>query len=96
LSFFAGLRKDLEASPEAVLAAWKSGWDAPQIRLRSEQWSLAFDRFQIHFGLKCGIMSLSHVDHFTIPPPSLLQVKMHLIALSKIWREVRILDKLPP
>jgi hypothetical protein len=34
-------------------------------------------------------MMSAHVDHFTIPPNGLWQVKMHLIALSSFWGEAQ-------
>jgi len=34
-------------------------------------------------------VTLSHVDHFTIPPPRLWQAKYHLIALSSFWGVVQ-------
>lgn len=48
---------------------------------------LPLDGFQSNLGLKCSIMMSAHVDHFTIPPLKLWQVKMHLIALSSFWGE---------
>jgi hypothetical protein len=45
------------------------------------------DGFQSDLGLKSSIMMSAHVDHFTIPPNGLWQVKMHLIALSSFWGE---------
>jgi hypothetical protein len=50
---------------------------------------LPFGRFERDFGLECGVMLSSHVDHLTIPPFELWQVKMHLIALSEIWGEAQ-------
>lgn len=44
-----------------------------------------FDCFQSDFGLKSCVMLSAHVDHFTIPPFGLWQVKMHLIHLSSFW-----------
>jgi hypothetical protein len=48
------------------------------------------DGFESHLGLKCCVALSSHVDHFTIPPCGLWQVKMHLIALSSFWGPVHI------
>jgi len=51
---------------------------------------LSLDSFQGHLGSKCRIITLSHIDHITIPPPRLWQVKFHLIALSSFWGSVRV------
>jgi len=50
---------------------------------------LSLDRFQGHLGSKCRIITFSHIDHITIPPPRLWQVKYHLIALSSFWGVVQ-------
>jgi hypothetical protein len=42
------------------------------------------------FGFECGVMLSWHVDHLTMPPLGLWQVKMHLIALSEIWGEAHM------
>ena len=42
-----------------------------------------------HLSSECGIKTFSHVDHFTIPPCELWQVKFHLILLSSFWEAVR-------
>ena len=52
---------------------------------------LSLYRFQGHLCSECRIITFSHIDHFTIPPPRLWQVKYHLIALSSFWGVVQLL-----
>jgi len=55
---------------------------------------LSPDRFQGHLGSKCRVVTLPHIDHITIPPPRLWQIKYHLIGLSSFWGVVQITEKI--
>jgi hypothetical protein len=89
-SFSKKIRKALQKllSPVADLVGMNTKFTG-----QLSQGFLPFYCLQDDFGSKCGVITLSHVDHFTIAPPRLWQVKMHLIALSSFWGDVHTPQK---